>query len=160
MSHPAITQVTRKHGMSIAAQLGWLADMNAFVGYLCTGTAHPTLMQLAVHELAANAIRHGRASRIRLDFDGTDAGWRLVLSDDGGAFDPMARAPRALGELREGGYGISIVQRVLAGDPSVQFAFRRMGAWNHYEFRHHFPASALEVQPGAPRSGVDVMGWL
>ena len=147
----------RRHGLSLNAELGWLGALSEFVRFLCTGTENSTLTELAIHELATNAIRHGKASRLRVDFEGKDGSWKLVLSDDGKCFDPMARVPRAFRGLREHGYGIGILHRVLERDPALQFVYRRLGAWNYLEF--HFRQQPVMPLPSAQAS-VDVFGWL
>ena len=119
--------------------------------------AGTTLTELAIHELATNAIRHGKASRLRVDFEGKDGSWKLVLSDDGECFDPMARVPRAFRGLREHGYGIGILHRVLERDLDLQFVYRRLGAWNYLEF--HFRQQPMMPRL-APQASVDVFGWL
>ena len=53
----------RRHGLSLNAELGWLGALSEFVRFLCIGTENITLTELAIHELATNAIRHGKASR-------------------------------------------------------------------------------------------------
>jgi anti-sigma regulatory factor (Ser/Thr protein kinase) len=151
------TAKIRRHGLSLNAELGWLGALSEFVRYLCSGTENITLTELAIHELATNAIRHGKANRLRVDFEGSDTGWKLVLSDDGKVFDPSARAPRRFRGLREHGYGLGILQRVLERDRNLQFTYRRLGVWNHLEF--HFQQQPLMVRP-APQASVDVFGWL
>ena len=124
--------------------------------FLCVGTENITLTELAIHELATNAIRHGKANRLRVDFEGDGERWKLVISDDGAPFDPSGQLPRPFQGLREHGYGINILHRVLERDPALQFVYRRFGVWNHLEF-HFQQQPVIRI---APHASVDVFGWL
>jgi anti-sigma regulatory factor (Ser/Thr protein kinase) len=72
-------------------------------------------VDLALEELAGNAIRHGKARTIRIEVEVEASVVRVTLADDGRPFDPTrhpepARA-RTLADASIGGRGISLVRR-------------------------------------------------
>jgi signal transduction histidine kinase len=61
-----------------------------------------TLLASAVRELASNAVRHGRATRVGIHLSLDSGIWSLVVRDDGTGFDATrATAGRGLQHLRE-----------------------------------------------------------
>lgn len=61
-----------------------------------------TLLASAVRELASNAVRHGRATRVGIHLSLDSGIWSLVVKDDGTGFDATrATAGRGLQHLRE-----------------------------------------------------------
>lgn len=81
------------------------------------------LEELAVSELITNAIVHGRARCFRVRVGpGCNRMWLL---DDGIAFNPLEGPVRPMGEMREGGYGMAIVHKVVR---SLKYC--RKGNWN------------------------------
>jgi anti-sigma regulatory factor (Ser/Thr protein kinase) len=91
---------------------------------------------LAVHELAANAVRHG-AGQGRLRLWATPEGVRCEVSDDGAANGPGAESAEAALWHVEPGHGLWLVRRIADGasvqsDPSgtvaaVSFRLGRPG---------------------------------
>ncbi len=56
-----------------------------------------------VQEAASNVLHHAQASRFGVEGGRAAAGWRLLISDDGGGFDParVRRGALGLGGMRE-----------------------------------------------------------
>ncbi len=93
-----------------------------------------TGLELAVHEVAVNIIRHAYADvdsgwiDIRLSCD--DRELIVVLEDQGGPFDPAMAVEPDLAVPREGGYGL-YVARQLVDDVN----YRRTASNNRWELR-------------------------
>jgi anti-sigma regulatory factor (Ser/Thr protein kinase) len=81
------------------------------------------LEELAVSELVTNATVHGRARCFRVRIDSRCK--QVWLLDDGVPFNPLEGPVRPMGEMREGGYGMAIVHKVVRG-----MRYRRKGSWN------------------------------
>ncbi len=120
--------------------LNTLAD---FIARLQIETHNPILIELAVNELFVNSIRHGCASRCTVTYQKDDAGWRLIVSDDGQAFNPLEGDLKPLGELRNGGYGLHLIRSIARHG---EISHRREHGWNHTELRF-----ALETDPPSER---------
>ncbi len=95
----------------VPAQTANLARIGAFVRDRCPDDDRAPLVELAITELAVNAIRHGGATTLGIEVEGTPDAVRVVLQDDGAPFDPTTAETREDGELREGGYGLSLARR-------------------------------------------------
>ena len=109
-----------------------LGALGEFIGRLQIETHNPILIELAVNELFVNSIRHGRAGRCTITYQKDDAAWRLILSDDGRAFNPLEGDLKPLGELRSGGYGLHLIRSLAKHG---QISHRRENGWNHTELR-------------------------
>ena len=114
-----------KRTLTFAAETAALADLGAFVRDACCAHPQVILLELAVTEIAVNAIKHGGASHCQLEvWEGAD-GLELLFSDDGAPFDLTAAAAKPMGELRESGYGAGIVQKAAT---QLRYAYR--DGWN------------------------------
>ncbi|WP_425145205.1 ATP-binding SpoIIE family protein phosphatase [Deinococcus sp.] len=119
--------------LQLPADTAHLASLGAFVRDACHRLPHPGLPELAVTELAANAIKHGQARNIIVLVRGIDDGYLITFEDDGLPFDPTLAPELPAGELREGGYGLVIVRR---SAHTVHYLRRK--AWNSTEL--HYPS--------------------
>nr|WP_281376985.1 ATP-binding protein [Deinobacterium chartae] len=113
--------------MHLEATAAHLAALGAFVRSALPGTTSGELdlIDLAVTELAVNALQHGGARRWSLTVGAAVQGACIVFEDDGQPFDPRAVTPGTAGELRAGGYGLLIVRRV-----ARQLSYARRGPLN------------------------------
>ncbi len=81
------------------------------------------IARLAVEELGTNIVKYGyddnKEHLIRISAQSQDQVFRIVLEDDGHEFDPcLAPEPDpnlSLQEWRPGGWGLSLVRRLVAG---------------------------------------------
>lgn len=78
------------------------------------GEADVAALELAVHEVAVNVLRHARATEpLLVSVERTAASLHAEIVDDGVAF-ALEDAPRLpAGELREHGYGLLLVDRLV-----------------------------------------------
>jgi hypothetical protein len=111
--------------LEVAADTSQLSPLGLFVRDVCTRLPRPGLPEVAITELAANAIRHGGAAHLTLQITEQEGGYLLTFEDDGNPFDPTLTPLLPAGELREGGYGLMIVRRSTS---SVEYQQR--GGWN------------------------------
>jgi len=92
----------------LTAALAQLADStHALKGVACEFRADPQtqaddpLLAINLYRIAqeaiANALRHGRASQIRIDLDQVDGRHRLTVQDNGSGFDPALIGTSAAG---------------------------------------------------------------
>lgn len=78
-----------------------------------------TLLASAVRELASNAVRHGRATRVGIHLSLDSGIWNLVVEDDGTGFDTTrSTAGRGLQHLRERVQALEGSLHGEAGSPS------------------------------------------
>ena len=98
--------------LQVPADTASLAQLGEFTQRHCARSSQVVLIDLAITELATNAIRHGRARTIRLEVDDAGDEYRLTFEDDGEPFDVASAVPQPTGELREGGYGLALVRRI------------------------------------------------
>lgn len=86
---------------------------------------------LALDELAANVVEHGRAAHwLQLDLASLEDAVELELRDDAAAFDPTRVAEAAGGEPGIGGHGLRLVRRLASA-----FEYRRVHGHNHVRLR-------------------------
>jgi len=111
--------------LRLPADTAELAALGVFVRDGCQRLPEPGLPEVALTELAVNAIVHGHASHLQLTLHDQDDGILITLEDDGAPFDPTLAPEQAAGELREGGYGLLIVRR-----SASRITYTRRGAWN------------------------------
>ena len=123
--------------LQLPADTVHLASLGSFVRDACHRLPHPGLAEVAVTELAANAIRHGQAQNMIVLVRGIDDGYVVTFEDDGLPFDPTLAPELPAGELREGGYGLLIVRRSAAA-----FHYLRRKAWNSTELNYSVGESA------------------
>lgn len=100
--------------LTIAADTGALAELGRFLTQACVGHPRLTLIELAVTEVVVNAALHGGATTCKITVEAFPAGVKVLVEDDGAAFDVSRAEAKALGELREGGYGVGIIQQAAA----------------------------------------------
>jgi len=122
MPEPAPSQPQR---LELRADTSELSTLGTFIKDACSRLPRPGLPELAVTELAANAILHGGAQHMSVQIAEEEAGYLLTFEDDGEFFDPTQATLLPPGELREGGYGLMIVQR-----STDRVQYRRRAAWN------------------------------
>ncbi|GGK39808.1 hypothetical protein GCM10008955_37030 [Deinococcus malanensis] len=111
--------------ITVPADTSQLAQLGAFVQQQCARAAQVVLVDLVVTELAGNAIRHGGARTLHLEVRDLVGEYEVILEDDGAPFNPTATEVRPMGELREGGYGLPLVQRC-----SKSVSYERVGERN------------------------------
>lgn len=97
--------------LTFAADTAALAELGAFLRAECAEHPRCILIELAVTEVVVNAIKHGLASNIRVSIHARDEELELRVTDDGARFDTSKAASLSTGELREGGYGVGIIQK-------------------------------------------------
>lgn len=90
--------------------------------------------RVAIAELAANALEHGRpkpdGDTFRIALEKAAAGLLVTYADTTTSFDPAALgAPEASSE-RNGGRGLAIIRQL-----ADEIAYRRDGDWNIVEMR-------------------------
>jgi anti-sigma regulatory factor (Ser/Thr protein kinase) len=117
--------------LQLPADTAQLARLGTFVRAACSRLPQPGLPEVAVTELAANAIRHGGASRLQVQVTEQHGAYLLLFEDDGAAFDPTRAPSLPAGELREGGYGLVIVRR-----STRLVEYRRRDPWNQVALRY------------------------
>jgi len=100
-----------KH-LTVRADTQHLAQIGAFVQSECATHPSVTLLDLVITELAVNAIRHGHATELTVAVRAVPGGHELTFEDDGVPFDPLQAPEQPTGELREGGYGLTLVRRI------------------------------------------------
>ncbi|PYE49901.1 ATP-binding protein [Deinococcus yavapaiensis] len=98
--------------LQVPADTAFLAQLGEFTQRHCARSSQVVLIDLAVTELATNAIRHGRARTLRLAVDDRGDEYCLTFEDDGEPFDSVSAEAQPTGELREGGYGLPLVRRI------------------------------------------------
>jgi anti-sigma regulatory factor (Ser/Thr protein kinase) len=103
-SHPKYLQLVRKMVKKITAIIGISKPDAADI-------------ILAVDEACANSIRHGYKNKphgmIHLYFEVHATKLAITIEDFGCPWDPAARPPRDLEEIRPGGLGIHMMQCVM-----------------------------------------------
>ena len=124
---------------------GWGADANARY-----------LAQLAVEELGTNIIKYGYDDQkdhlIRVTVARDEQVFRISIEDDGHEFNPcLAPEPdpnRNLQERAPGGWGLSLVRRLVAG-----LHYERQGSRNVVRVEVRRPSRSSSHEPGSPASG-------
>ena len=111
--------------MSFPADTAQLAKLGTFLRNHCASYPRSILIELAVTEVIVNAIKHGRAQACRVSLEQNDGCLKADIWNDGVAFDPAKAVPNAMGELRENGYGIAIIQEL-----SSDIDYRFEQGWN------------------------------
>jgi anti-sigma regulatory factor (Ser/Thr protein kinase) len=75
-------------------------------------------LRIALDEVVANIVEHGRAREIRLRLGVHDGLLEAIVEDDGTPFDPRTAPPpdldRPLAERRVGGLGLHFVRNLIA----------------------------------------------
>ena len=111
--------------LTFPAETAALADLGAFVRDTCSAQPQVILLELAVTEVAVNAIKHGGAAHCRLEVREHSDGLELRFADDGAPFDITAAEAKPMGELRESGYGAGIVQKA-----ATRLHYAHRDGWN------------------------------
>ncbi len=110
--------------LRLPADTAELAALGVFVRDGCQRLPEPGLPEVALTELAVNAIaaRHAStcSSRCTTRTTASSSRWRTTR-----AVRPTLAPEQAAGELREGGYGLLIVRR-----SASRITYTRRGAWN------------------------------
>jgi serine/threonine-protein kinase RsbW len=107
--------------LTLASQLAELPRLRTFLEAACAlarlDEAAQAGLVLAVHEAAANVIRHAHRCRAELPFtirwDLRPDGLEVFLDDLGPPFDVTAVAVLDPGELREGGRGVFLMRALV-----------------------------------------------
>lgn len=116
--------MSRVKTLSIAACSENLARVGAFVQASCEQHSKVILLDLAVTELVSNAIQHGQARLCKLTISRLADAYEICVQDDGQAFNPLEAPRLAMGELREGGYGLAIVLEI------ARLRYAHCDGWN------------------------------
>lgn len=89
-------------------------------------------LRLCIEELAGNVVMHGAAEALQVTLDTPPL--RLLIEDDGPAFDPVAvpmpALPGSLEEARAGGLGLLLTRHYAQG-----LDYARDGGWNRVSVR-------------------------
>ena len=118
--------------LRLRAELAALPALGLWVDAQVVGLdAHQAYaLRLCVEELVGNVLLHGAAGALQVIVDGPPL--RLVVEDDGPAFDPTVASrpilPTSLDEARPGGLGLLLTRRYSRG-----MAYARAGGWNRLE---------------------------
>ncbi len=90
------------------------AELEALGKFIQTHCHHSKciLIELALVEVVVNAIEHGHASFFDLEIEDATNAYKITIKDDGKAFNPAAEQAQPMGELREGGYGLGLIQQL------------------------------------------------
>lgn len=110
--------------LAIDASTEHLARLGAFLRDVCGGNPQLARVELAVTEVVVNAIVHGGASRLCVGVRHLAGSCEVTVFDDGVRFDASAAEPEPMGQLRETGFGIGIVQAVAC------LHYARQDGWN------------------------------
>jgi anti-sigma regulatory factor (Ser/Thr protein kinase) len=102
-----------------------LEALGAFIQSNCADHPQVILLELAVVEVVTNAIRHGHAKECRVSVLRSDETFHITIEDDGEQFDITDQTAKPMGDLREGGYGVAIIQQT---SKAVEYSFQ--GGWN------------------------------
>lgn len=124
---------------TLPATLGALAELGghtrAFVTACGTGDREATAaaLELAVHEIAVNIVRHAYEGRpgwihVRYLLDHDDL--VVVLTDGGRPFSPGDAVDPDLRQANEGGYGLFLVRQLVD-----RLTYARSGGRNHWQLR-------------------------
>jgi anti-sigma regulatory factor (Ser/Thr protein kinase) len=105
------------HRTRVQADTAELQQLGAFLRDALAAQMQPTpdlamRVELVAVELFTNAVRHGSAARISVGLGARPDDVLVRIEYDGTPFDVGAVEPGALGELREGGYGLAIVHEL------------------------------------------------
>ena len=121
-----------KATLRLRAELAALPALGLWVDAQVVGldAHHAYALRLCVEELVGNVLLHGAAGALQVIVDGPPL--RLVVEDDGPAFDPTVVSgpslPTSLDEARPGGLGLLLTRRYSRG-----MAYARAGGWNRLE---------------------------
>lgn len=136
---------------TIPATLAALAELGghtrAFVLSCGQGDREATAasLELAVHEVAVNIVRHayeGRPGWIHVRYH-LDSGDLVVsLMDVGRAFDPGDAVDPDLRTANEGGYGLFLVRQLVD-----RLTYSRAAETNHWQLRVGRSGRSLGIQP-------------
>ena len=116
--------VGERTSLAFAADTAQLAQLGAFLRDVCGEHPRCILIELAVTEVVVNAIKHGSASNIKVSVTQLNEELELSVADDGSYFDTSKAVSETTGELREGGYGVGIIQKA-----SSQLVYTHQGGW-------------------------------
>jgi anti-sigma regulatory factor (Ser/Thr protein kinase) len=117
----------------LAALLRAIEELDGWLGCRGADAEARYLARLAVEELGTNIIKYAYDDlgqhEIHLSVACEARVFRILLQDDGHPFDPC-QTPEpdpnlSLGERTAGGWGLSLVRRLLAG-----MEYERRGDWN------------------------------
>ncbi len=97
--------------LTFPANTAHLEMLGEFIKSLCAEHSRLMAIELAVTEIVVNAIKHGGASFCIVSVN-NEGDLYMVIEDNGKAFNPLDPPTLPLNELREGGYGLAIVQQV------------------------------------------------
>lgn len=103
--------------------------LGCFIERACLET-ESALVELVVDELVVNAIQHGAANRLEVQIEPEANSYQVWVLDNGKAFNPITHAPKPMGELREGGYGLAILHKV-----AHDLQYQRQDGWNRIGMR-------------------------
>ncbi len=96
---------------SFSADTSELEALGKFIEAHCQHSKR-ILIELALIEVVVNAIEHGQASYFDVEIEDAANAFKITINDDGKAFNPAAEEALPMGELREGGYGLGLIQQL------------------------------------------------
>lgn len=97
--------------ISLPADTAELETLAKFIETHCHHSKR-ILIELALIEVVVNAIEHGEASYFDVEIEDVINSYEITIKDDGKAFNPAAEQALPMGELREGGYGLGLIQQL------------------------------------------------
>lgn len=96
---------------SFTADTSELETLSKFIEVHCHHSKG-ILIELALIEVVVNAIEHGQASYFDVEIEDSAHAYKITIHDDGKAFNPAIEKALPMGELREGGYGLGLIQQL------------------------------------------------
>lgn len=105
-----------------------LESLGAFVQQHCADAESIILVELAINEIAVNAIAHGQARQCCVSVNRQSSWLTVTFEDDGVAFNPLEQGLLPSGELREHGYGMLLIQAARR-----EMRYSRRAEWNVLE---------------------------
>jgi anti-sigma regulatory factor (Ser/Thr protein kinase) len=114
--------------MEFRASTEHLESLGAFIRQYCAESEAIILVELAINEIAVNAIRHGQARHCCVSVNRQSSWLTVIFEDDGVAFNPLEQETLPSGELREHGYGMLLIQVA-----QREMRYHRRAEWNVLE---------------------------
>jgi serine/threonine-protein kinase RsbW len=106
--------------ISLPSTIESLAPLRAFLAGLLTEAVDEAVIrefQLVLQEACSNAIRHAASCKecgpLGVSFDVTPDGITIEVRDHGPGFTPLEVPSPLNGDLKEGGYGVFIIQELM-----------------------------------------------
>jgi anti-sigma regulatory factor (Ser/Thr protein kinase) len=120
-----MAQHQKSGSLSFPASTEHLAELGQFIQTLCEPHPQVTLLELAITEAITNVIKHGEATTCRVHICHLYQTYQVTVEDNGKMFNAALSTPKPMGELREGGYGLAIINKV-----AENLSYRYVQGWN------------------------------